>query len=83
MHDAALLHSDEDLGLTRLLGRHLVGMVLHGKWPDGRPVRTSYSAFVIAIGGHWHLTTAGHDIENWRNAVACGLHVDGYELNDA
>ena len=65
--------SDEDLQeILRYFGRHLVGIVLayrrRGKCGIlGRKTRYAcLTAFVISVGQHWYLVTAGHLIEDWR-----------------
>lgn len=83
MHSMQLLHADDDIGLTKLFGRHFVSIIVYGKWPTGEPLTASYSAFVFAAGERWFLLTAGHNIANWKEAVDKGAIIRGCDLNDA
>ena len=57
--------------------------MLYGEWPNKTRMKASYSAFLFAADDQWHLSTAGHNIANWREAIENGLDVQGCDLNDA
>ena len=65
--------TDEDLQqILKYFGRHLVGIALayRCRSENGDFERETHyaclTAFVISVGQHWYLVTAGHNIEDWR-----------------
>ena len=68
--------SEEDLQLLlKYLGRHLIALVLAYRFRkddgelDDQTHFACLTAFVVIVGEHWYLVTAGHNIDDWRPAT--------------
>jgi hypothetical protein len=71
--------TEEELKLfLKYLCRHVVAVVLEYKVRDCDGALKSQShfvcltAFIVSVGNHWYVVTAGHNIDDWRSAVGAG-----------
>lgn len=65
------------------LGKHFVTLSCQQRLPgSNQPSTLVFSGFVVEILGEWFYITAGHIIQNIRDAIAAGATFDTWRLGD-